>query len=177
LHTAIAYSLEPQWSAMGAGQCACDPDATRASDLSRSGYVEPLIRDLQCRKTVYQCGSHLARVPRPAVVCPSRSADEHDIESARRRRSQAAAPNLQTRRYSPRLNRGCIISARAMNQPDPGLPLNCPTCGKPLRYVATKLSPATWYLYICPQDGLFEFPKDGRPSPQAYSTPLWRTVS
>jgi hypothetical protein len=116
-------------------------------------------------KTVYHCGSHFARVLRPAVVCPSRSADEHDIESARRRRSQAAAPNLQTRRYSPRLNRGCIISARAMNQPDPGLPLNCPTCGKPLRYVATKLSPATWYLYICPQDGLFEFPKDGRPSP------------
>jgi hypothetical protein len=64
-----------------------------------------------------------------------------------------------------------------MNQPDPGLPLNCPTCGKPLRYVATKLSPATWYLYICPQDGLFEFPKDGRHSPHALLDHAVRTVS
>jgi hypothetical protein len=46
-----------------------------------------------------------------------------------------------------------------MDQPDPRLLLHCPTCGDPLRYIATKLSPFTWYLYMCPQDGWFEVPK------------------
>jgi hypothetical protein len=48
-----------------------------------------------------------------------------------------------------------------MNQPDPHLLLNCPTCGEPLQYVCTKLSPTTWYLYVCPQDGTFEIPRGG----------------
>jgi hypothetical protein len=48
-----------------------------------------------------------------------------------------------------------------MEHPDPRLPLRCPTCGNPLRYIATKLSPLTWYLYMCPQDGMFEVPKAG----------------
>jgi hypothetical protein len=43
-----------------------------------------------------------------------------------------------------------------MNDPDPELPIDCPRCGKPLRYVSTKMEPARMYLYICPQDGLFE---------------------
>jgi hypothetical protein len=46
-----------------------------------------------------------------------------------------------------------------MEHPDPRLLLHCPTCGDPLRYIATKLSPVTWYLYMCPQDGWFEVPK------------------
>jgi hypothetical protein len=48
-----------------------------------------------------------------------------------------------------------------MNQPDPQLALNCPECGEPIHYIATKLSPRTWYLYVCPQDGIFEVQKDG----------------
>jgi hypothetical protein len=47
-----------------------------------------------------------------------------------------------------------------MNQPDPQLPLSCPQCGAPLRYICTKLSPNTWYLYVCEKHGMFEVPKD-----------------
>ena len=172
-------AFDAQWSAMGAGQRACDPDATRASEPSRSAYVQPLIRMLGRRKTVYQCGSHLAGGPRPGRCMSSRCGRRARHLSARQKATAkpSRSAELQTSRYSPMLNRGCIISAGAMNQPDPGLPLNCPTCGKPLRYVATKLSPATWYLYICPQDGLFEFPKDGRPSPQNLPDNAVRTLS
>jgi hypothetical protein len=47
-----------------------------------------------------------------------------------------------------------------MNQPDPRLPLNCPTCGESLQYVATKVEPARTYLYSCPTDGFFELTDD-----------------
>jgi CheY-like chemotaxis protein len=43
-----------------------------------------------------------------------------------------------------------------MNQPDPRLLLHCPTCRSPLRSLATKLSPETWYLYLCSEHGVFE---------------------
>jgi hypothetical protein len=42
-----------------------------------------------------------------------------------------------------------------MNRSDPRLPLNCPTCGKPLRHIATKIEPEM-DLYICQDHGLFE---------------------
>jgi hypothetical protein len=43
-----------------------------------------------------------------------------------------------------------------VNEPDPQLTINCPKCGKPLRYVSAKMEPAKMYLYLCPQDGMFE---------------------
>jgi uncharacterized protein YciI len=42
-----------------------------------------------------------------------------------------------------------------MNQPDPRLLLNCPTCGKPLQYVATQREADKTYLYVCVNDGYF----------------------
>jgi hypothetical protein len=58
-----------------------------------------------------------------------------------------------------------------MNQPDPFLPLNCPTCGKPLRYISTtKTARAKTYLYVCPQDGLFELTGDRFGPPESPRT-------
>jgi hypothetical protein len=48
-----------------------------------------------------------------------------------------------------------------MNQPDLHLALNCPECGGPMQYIATKRSPHTWYLYACPRDGMFGVQKEG----------------
>jgi len=44
-----------------------------------------------------------------------------------------------------------------VNQPDPGLPLRCPTCREPLRFRETKREPDTTYLYACEHHGYFEF--------------------
>jgi hypothetical protein len=43
-----------------------------------------------------------------------------------------------------------------MNRAHLLLPLNCPTCGKPLRHIATKIEPEAMVLYICQDHGLFE---------------------
>jgi hypothetical protein len=43
-----------------------------------------------------------------------------------------------------------------VKQLDPNLPLNCPKCGQPLRYIATKDRTRKTYLYLCERDGFFE---------------------
>ena len=39
------------------------------------------------------------------------------------------------------------------NQPDPRLPLNCQTCGKPLQHIATNGEAERCYLYLCVKHG------------------------
>ena len=43
--------------------------------------------------------------------------------------------------------------------PDPGLPVNCPTCGQPLTYVR---SDGEWHFYRCPTHQTVVLPPNGR---------------
>lgn len=42
---------------------------------------------------------------------------------------------------------------------DPGVPMNCPLCGKPITYVRTD---GDTHLYHCLRDGLLVLSPDGR---------------
>jgi hypothetical protein len=41
------------------------------------------------------------------------------------------------------------------NQPDPCFSFDCPTCGKPLQYIAGNGEAEKSYLYVCIHDGYF----------------------
>src|SRR4051812_27193833 len=42
---------------------------------------------------------------------------------------------------------------------DPRIPINCSTCGRPLIFLRTETEA---YFYLCPRDGSFVLPRNGR---------------